>query len=378
LLPQGAYEVPLVFQDRIFLNNGEFWFDDLGVNPTIHPYWMPEFFGNTIMTNGLIWPFMNVDQGWYRLRLLDGSNARFYTLSFVDQATKISLPFYQIGSDGGYLTTATPLTSLTFAPGERADILIDFSNLAPGSTIIVRNTAKAPFPKGTAADPRTVGQLLQLRVTANAGFQKGIALPATLPTLLNPTLTGVFPNLPAPSRTRVLTLAEVMGALGPLEVLLDGQKWMAPYTENPLNGATEEWKIVNPTADSHPIHLHLVQFQLVSRQKFNVGKYTTDWAAANGVMWPLMEALMSPTQQAALPLSSYLQGRPKMAPPNEQGWKDTVIMNPGEVTTIRVRWAQQDGNPYTFDPTVGPGYVWHCHILEHEDNEMMRPYQVSP
>jgi FtsP/CotA-like multicopper oxidase with cupredoxin domain len=275
--------------------------------------------------------------------------------------------------------TATPLTSLTIAPGERADILIDFSNVAPGSTILVRNTAKAPFPKGAAADPRTIGQLLQLRVTANAGFQKGVALPATLPALLNPTLTaGVFPNLPTPSRTRVLTLAEAMGALGPLEVLLDGQKWMAPYSENPINGATEEWQIVNPTADSHPIHLHLVQFQLVSRQKFNVRKYTTDWAAANSVMWPLMEALMSPTQQTALPLSSYLQGQPKMAPPNEQGWKDTIIMNPGEVTTIRVRWAQQDGNPYTFDPTVGPGYVWHCHILEHEDNEMMRPYQVSP
>jgi len=169
-----------------------------------------------------------------------------------------------------------------------------------------------------------------------------------------------------------------MGALGPLEVLLDGQKWHAPITENPINGATEEWMIVNPTADAHPIHLHLVQFQLVSRQKFNVAKYTTDWATANGVTWPLMEALMNPTQPTALPLTSYLQGNPKPAPLNEQGWKDTVQMNPEEVTIIRVRWAAQDGSAYTFDPAAGPGYVWHCHILEHEDNEMMRPYEVQP
>jgi len=378
LLPSGNYEVPLVIQDRTFTNDGQLFFDNAGINPTIHPYWVPEFFGNTIMVNGKVWPFMNVDSGWYRLRFLDGSNARFYTLTFVEAITKTIIPFYQIGSDGGYLKAPAPLTSLTIAPGERADILIDFSNLAAGTNVLLRNKAKAPFPAGATADPRTVGQIMQFRVTGNAGFQQGVALPATLPVPLNPTLTGLFPNLPMPSRQRILTLAEVMGALGPLEVLLDGQKWHAPITENPINGATEEWMIVNPTADAHPIHLHLVQFQLVSRQKFNVAKYTTDWATANGVTWPLMEALMNPTQPTALPLTSYLQGNPKPAPLNEQGWKDTVQMNPEEVTIIRVRWAAQDGSAYTFDPTAGPGYVWHCHILEHEDNEMMRPYEVQP
>jgi FtsP/CotA-like multicopper oxidase with cupredoxin domain len=361
LLPSGKYEVPLAIQDRSFNPDGSFYFPTVGLDPTIHPYWQPEFFGNTIMVNGLVWPNMNVDQGTYRFRLLDGSNARFYTLSFDNKMT-----FTQIGSDGGYLKTAVPLTELTIAPGERADILVDFSKLAPGTKVILTNTAKAPTPRGTAADPQTTGQVMQFTVTANPGP----AFP-TLPATLNPTLAGAaFPTLPAPTTTRTLTLQEVMGPLGPTEILLDGQKWMAPISELPALGTTEEWTIVNPTADVHPIHLHLVQFQLVSRQAFQVKKYQTAWMALNG-----MPPLMAPTQN--LPsLAPYLQGKPVLPLPEEQAWKDTIQMRPGEITTIRVRFAAQDGTAFPFDAKTGPGYVWHCHILDHEDNEMMRPFQV--
>ena len=361
LLPSGKYEVPLAIQDRSFNPDGSFYFPTVGLDPTIHPYWQPEFFGNTIMVNGLVWPNMNVDQGTYRFRLLDGSNARFYTLSFDNKMT-----FTQIGSDGGYLKTAVPLTELTIAPGERADILVDFSRLAPGTKVILTNTAKAPTPRGAAADPQTTGQVMQFTVTANTGP----AFP-TLPATLNPTLAGAaFPTLPAPTKTRTLTLQEVMGPLGPTEILLDGQKWMAPISELPALGTTEEWTIVNPTADVHPIHLHLVQFQLVSRQAFQVKKYQTAWMALNG-----MPPLMAPTQN--LPsLAPYLQGKPVLPLPEEQAWKDTIQMRPGEITTIRVRFAAQDGTAFPFDAKTGPGYVWHCHILDHEDNEMMRPFQV--
>jgi len=364
LLPSGTYEMPLVIQDRTFKINGEFWFPDVGLNPPIHPYWMPEFFGNTIMVNGLVWPKMNVDRGQYRFRILDGSNARFYTLSFSNK-----MPFIQIGSDGGYLQAPVTLTELTIAPGERVDILADFSNLAPGTKVLLTNTAKAPFPKGAPADPQTVGQIMQFTVTANAGLT-----PATLPPTLNPTLTGVFPTLPTPTKTRTLLLWEVMGAAGPLEILLNGQKWAADVSELPVLRSTEEWVIVNPTADTHPIHLHLVQFQLVSRQSFQTKKYVTDWTLINGL--PPFPLDKIPTE---LPVAPYLQGKAVGPAPNEMGWKDTIQVHPGEVTVIRARWAPIDGSPsYPFVATEGPGYVWHCHILDHEDNEMMRPYKVLP
>jgi spore coat protein A len=147
LLPSGKYEMPLVIQDRSFYADGSLSFPSNGQNPTIHPYWREEFFGNTIIVNAKAWPNMNVDRGLYRFRLLDGSNARYYTLSFSN-----GMPFTMIGSDGGYLKALVTLTNLTIAPGERADVLVDFTNVTPGTKIILRNTANAPFPDG---DPPT-------------------------------------------------------------------------------------------------------------------------------------------------------------------------------------------------------------------------------
>jgi len=362
-LPSGQYEIPIAIQDRTFNLDGSFWFPTIGMNPTIHPYWMPEFFGNTIMVNGKVWPNLNVEPRQYRFRLLDGSNARFYTLSFSNK-----MAFTQIGSDGGYLPTAVPLTTLTIAPGERADILVDFSGLAPGTKVILQNTAKAPFPAGAPADPQTVGQIMQITVTTAP-----VVVPTPLPATLN-TIPALTPDVPS----RTMTLIEVMGPAGPAEILLDGQKWSAPISEQPKVGSTEDWVIVNPTADTHPIHLHLVQFQVISRQPFQTKKYMTDWMMING-----MPPLTKPTIK--LPVTPYLQGKPVGPAANEKGWKDTVQVNPGEVTVIRVRYAPQDAvgaapeiNKFTFDPTIGPGYVWHCHIIDHEDNEMMRPYKVTP
>jgi len=360
LLPSGKYEMPLAIQDRNFYADGSLFFPSDGQNPTVHPYWRPEFFGNTIMVNGKVWPNMNVDKGLYRFRLLDGSNARFYTLSFSN-----GMPFTMIGIEGGYLRAPVTLTQLTIAPGERADILVDFSNVAPGTKIIMQNAANAPFPDGDPANPLTTGQIMQFTVTDNLGHA-----PVTLPTPLNPTLAGSFPSLPARVKTRVLTLVEVEGPNGPLAVLLDGQNGSAPISEQPQLGTTEDWVIINLTEDTHPIHLHLVQFQLVSRQAVNVTAYLGDWKMKNGE--PPLNHSTIPVNPAA-----YLTGSPVGAPSHEQGWKDTIKMNPGEVTTIRVRFAPIDGcGNYPFDATAGPGYEWHCHIIDHEDNAMMRPYKV--
>jgi FtsP/CotA-like multicopper oxidase with cupredoxin domain len=379
LLPGGKYEMPIAIQDRTFNLDGSLWFDTVGINPTIHPYWTPEFFGNTIMVNGMVWPNMDVDQGQYRFRLLDGSNARFYDIDFWDSATDQRLPFVQIGSDGGYLQSPVTLQKIILAPGERADVLVDFTGVV--GPVVMRNKAKYPYPNGISPDPNTDGTIMQFTVTENPGFVAN-----ALPVSLNPTLpAGNFPTLAAPGAapdtTRTLVLWEVMAALGPQEILLDGLKWDAPLSEDPVLGATEEWVIVNPTADTHPIHLHLVQFQLVSRQKIDMNKYVAEWAGINaglsidGTGMPPWDS--EPTEVDVTP---YLRGKPKGPAANEKGWHDTIQVHPGEVTVIRMKFApiDQDYNAaYPFDARTGPGYVWHCHILDHEDNEMMRPYTVT-
>jgi FtsP/CotA-like multicopper oxidase with cupredoxin domain len=155
-------------------------------------------------------------------------------------------------------------------------------------------------------------------------------------------------------------------------MLLDGQTWAAPISEKAELGSTEDWVLVNPTIDAHPIHVHLVQFQVIRRQAFNVAAYKAEWTRLNGDP-PLNHSTINVPS-----LDTYLTGASTAPSPSEQAWKDTINVNTGEVVVIRLRWAEQDGNPFPFDATAGPGYVWHCHLLEHEDNEMMRPYVVVP
>ena len=378
LLPSGKYEIPLAIQDRSFNLDGSLWFPSEGVNTDTHPYWYPEFFGDTIMVNGKVWPNLNVDRGQYRFRLLDGSNARFYNLTFIVQGTNAALPFIQIGTDGGYIKSPVTLTSLLISPGERADVLVDFSSLSPGTKVIVTNDAAAPYSGGDIPDPQTVGQIMQFTVTSNTGRK-----PAWLPKTLNPTLTTPLPN--AANNQRILPLIEVEGDNGPLMVTLNGQSYDGVLTETPRIGSTEDWYIVNLTPDWHPIHLHLTQFQLVERIPFNADQYKADWIVLNGE--PPFETSFIPTE---LPIEPYITGPAVLPTANEMAWKDTVQAPNGTITVLRIRFAPQSSpitgrgsptpgvNKYPFDPTVGPGYVWHCHIVDHEDNEMMRPYKVVP
>lgn len=365
-LPKGKYEIPIAIQDRSFRKDGSFLFPAKGDNPEIHPYWLPEFFGDAIMVNGKVWPDLEVERRQYRFRLLNGSNARFYNLKLSN-----GMSFIQIGTDGGFLEEPVELDSLLLAPGERADILINFSGLRPGSKIILENDANAPFPDGEPPDSDTVGQIMRFTVLHDC-------VPPVNPPELPCSLNHIV-SLRRDSRRRILTLNEVMGPNGPVEVLLNGQRWSAPVSELSQVGSTEEWTLANLTADTHPIHLHLVQFQLLNRQDFMAEEYRTKWEEING-----MPPLDHPTE--LVPVDPYLIGEPVPPDNNEKGWKDTVRMNPGQVTRIMVRFAPQDvpvyavrpgENLYPFDPSLGPGYVWHCHILDHEDNEMMRPLKVK-
>ncbi len=357
LLPHGEYEMPLVFQDRSFQTDGSLYYPSNGVNPTIHPYWQTAPLGNSIIVNGKAWPNMNVKQGQYRFRILDGSNNRFYSISFSNGMT-----FTQIGADGGYLKSPTQLTSLLIGPAERADILVDFSNVPVGTKIVLQNIAGFP---SSEENPLTTGQLMQFTVVGEKGFTTN-----SLPSNLNPTLVGDFPTLPAPSKQRIFTLTSVPGPNGAAQMLIDGQRWAATVSETPELGSTEDWILLNPTMDAHPMHVHLVQFQIVKRQQFNITTYMAEWTSLNG------DPPLNHTTVNVPSLDPYLIGTSTTPSQSEQAWKDTVIVNSGEVVTIRLRWTEQNGNPFPFDATAGPGYVWHCHLLEHEDNEMMRPYIV--
>jgi len=353
-LPSAQFDLPLVVQDRSFYTNGQLFYPTEGSNPQISPYLVDSFLGNTIMVNGKVWPNMNVKQGEYYFRILDGSNDRYYNFSFSN-----GMSFTQIESDGGYLKAPTPLTSLLIGPAERAGILVDFSNLTLGTKIILQNSALAG---NITFEKQTVGQIMQFTVTSGEGFA-----PKTLPSVLNPTLTGTWPTLPNPTKTIIFTLTETSGTNSSMPMYLDGQTWTAPPVKVVV-GTTEDWVLVNPTDTVHQMHLHLVQFQIVQRQAFNVTAYMAEWTALNG-----KPPLDHPTINVPS-LDPYLIGPPIPPSPNEQGWKDTVQVYPGQVTTIRIRFAQQDGTPFPFDATKGPGYVFHCHLLEHEDDDMMIAY----
>jgi spore coat protein A len=366
LLPKGKYDVPLVIQDKKFYNNGSMYFPTVGTNPNMNPYWYSGFLGDTNVVNGKVWPNMNVDAGQYRFRLLDTSDVRLYNLTLYDTQTNTLLPFTQIGTDGGYLRTAVNITSLNLGPAERADILVDFSNLPAGSKIQLRNTAVFNL------ETQTVGQVMQFTV----GGQDG-STPQTLPSMLNPTLAGPFPDLPNPTKTRIFALYSPLTPSGPAMFLLNGQSYDAKISEVINVGATEDWEFIDLSDSNHLLHLHLIQFQIVSRQSINASRYATDWinlqreALGNSSAVPPWPVDFMPKE---LPIQPYLIGNATQANPNEQGWKDTVETFPFAVTIIRVRFAQQDGSAFTFDPTKGPGYVWHCHMIDHEDNMMMRPF----
>lgn len=364
------YEIPLAIQDRAFNADGSWFYPDSRAffdgftgpyipKSDISPIWNPEFFGNTMLVNGNTWPNLNVEPRRYRFRLLDGCNGRFLILKLVliplaaRPATPI-LPFTQIGTEGGFLPAPVALEQLLMSPAERADVIVDFSNVPVGTEIYLINEGPdepfaggAPVEEFEPADPATTGQIMKFTVVPLAGTDT--SLPVSQLTL--PALTPLGRAI----RTRKVALMEevsdVLKDIGPRAAILGmvdemgypmPTMWSDPITENPGLGDTEIWEIYNFTADAHPIHLHEIMFQVVDRQ-------------------PLL------TDEEGMSLApATLAGPPRGPEVWETGFKDTVIAYPGQVTRIKAR----------FDL---PGqYVWHCHIVEHEDNEMMRPYRVGP
>ncbi|WP_260439946.1 multicopper oxidase family protein [Humibacillus xanthopallidus] len=361
------YEIPIAIQDRAFNADGSLFYPDsreffdgaTAVDPgfipstDLSPIWNPEFFGNTIMVNGNTWPFHTVEQRRYRLRLLNGCQSRFLILDF---AQIPGVEVWAIGNEGGFLAAPVNLTAannnrLLMGLAERADLVVDFTNVPQGNYVLRNIGPDEPFGGGEppndfdVADPDTTGQVLQLRVVPAIAPD-----PTTPPQFL--TLPPLTP-LPAPTVTRRLALAEMASDYwdGPAEARLgvvddfgyaSERMWADEVSENPIVGATEVWEFYNFTADAHPMHVHETTFEVVNRQ-----------------------ALVTNEDGETEP-PARLVGDPRPPEPWESGFKDTVIAYPGEVTRIKAKFT----NPGQF--------TWHCHIVEHEDNEMMRPYRIGP
>ena len=438
-------------------------------NPVAHPYWIPTFGGDAMTVNGRTWPVLAVEPRRYRFRFLNGCNGRYLSMNLTDapNAVRSNAPsavrFWQIGTDGGLLDTPVELNPpggsgpgghpLMLAPAERADVIIDFAGLA-GASLILTNSALRSYPLGPAPDPSLDGQIMRIDVTlplsgrdrtydpaTGAPLRGGPGLPAPVVRLADPgsgkVARGVTVNV---TRQLLVNEPETVegctpappGGPGTLIALVNNSLWTGLragtktpisgssqdrygqglwLTELPRVGATEVWELLNGAMFSHPMHLHLIQFQVLNRQYANTDAYFADWAkdfpggtyegqlcdgTLGEVKYPPGEVIpgygpprdyLTPNADGAIggnrAFSPYLVG-PVMPPtPSEAGWKDTVNINPHQVTRLIARWAPSatptgavapGENLFPFDPTEGPGYVWHCHIIDHEDNEMMRPY----
>lgn len=349
-LPSGEFEVPLMLQDRLFHRDGSLHYPTVVDGPKEHPLWVQEFYGDMNCVNGMVTPFLEVEPRKYRFRIVNAANSRFYHLRLfnADETGKAlddsfdDIPaFQQIGTDGGLLPAPLEMRYLLAGPAERFDIVIDFSEFK-GKHFSLVNDAPAPYTMG---GQYVAEDVMLFKVTKPLSGKDTSTVPDTLVPFeaLEPTYA---------TRERMLLVSEkerpsdgyvIIGLLG-------NARWHDPITEDPKAGSTEIWSFVNITGDVHPLHLHLVQFQVLNRQPFDVQIY----------------------QQTG---KVVFTGKPMAPESNERpARKDTIKSYPGYVTRIIQHFDLPQGAPTT--PGEELVYVWHCHILEHEDNEMMRPYKV--
>jgi spore coat protein A len=311
-LPKGRYEIPLAIYDRSFRRDGSLDYPTSGM-PDMP--WVPEAFGEAMLVNGKLFPFLEVEPRKYRFRVLNASNGRFFHLSLSN-----GQKFFQIGTDQGLIAAPIALESFVVAPAERFDLVVDFSGHA-GERIVLKSDAF---------------DIMQFHVSNAAVTRDDSSLPSTLRPV-----TRTSESLAV--KTRRIPLLEFKSPTGDsMTMLLCGKHWDMPVTENPVIDTVEIWELINTTEDSHPIHLHLVRFQILDRRSFDEPLFfNTGRIRYTGPVTP--------------------------PDPYEAGWKDTIRAHSKMITRIIVRFEGYTGR-----------YVWHCHVLEHEDNEMMRPYDVLP
>jgi spore coat protein A, manganese oxidase len=338
-LPGGAFEIPLVIQDRQFHSDGTFRYPASGIPGVV---WIGEYFGDVMLVNGKVWPFLDVEPRLYRFRILNGCNARIMDLHLGGAR------LWQIGAEGGMWDQPVPVRRLVLAPAERADVIADFRHAA-GQTRYLANTTPRD-PVSTPAPPLTA--VLQLRVGTTVTQPGPATVPASLP--------GRRATLPAPHKRRFITLNEIAPDTPGWTLnlnTLDFEK--SRPTERPKAGTVEDWLFVNMTGDTHPMHTHLVTHQVIGRTPFDAEAYQKKYGGPLGV-------------PGGIDPRPFATGPMEPPDPTERGFKDTTKVNPGYFTTVRARFDLPTGI------TAPQTYVHHCHIVEHEDNDMMLPFIVEP
>ena len=379
-LPAGEFEIPLIVQDKMFWDSGlpRYW----STWTVPRDWWQGGFCGDVMCVNGKAWPNLDVARGLYRFRLVNAAPLNDYTFSLSN-----GMPMWVIGNDGGLLDAPVKAQQLTVGVGERYDLLIDFSSLRPGEQVELRNDEEIVWP-GQLIGSHMIPNIMRFTATDRRGWRGAV------PTRLRGgrRRPAPLPPLPTPQRRRTATLNQLI-ALPRIpfsDMNLNNMGYFDEPIEMPEQGAIEQWDLVNTNTMPHTLHLHLVQFRILGRQDFDVlGYFGFDGPfPPKGTKWN-----KSPEPFITEPVM-----RPPL--PVEVGWKDTVRCPPGQVTRILVRFPTAD--ELGFDPdavfgtwsgtmedhagTTGPhpveltlqGYSWHCHVMDHEDHEMMLRYRLVP
>ena len=344
-IPGGPYEIPLVVQDRQFNPDGTFLYPTSTI-PGVT--WIGEYFGDVMLVNGKVWPFLDVEPRLYRFRILNGCNARILNLDI--PGVKMS----QIGAEGGLWDAPVPVTQLVLAPAERADVIVDFSTVAGQRLQMSNQQPPRPITNRVATPAPNLTQVMQLRVGTTVTQPGPTTIPSSLP--------GRAADLSNPLKTRFITLNEVAAETADWFLNLNAAAFSqgpSPDDPNPAAGTVEDWVYINMTGDTHPMHTHLVTFQVVGRTPFDVAAYQAD------VRRPERRSRWASIRRRSPP------GGMLPPDPTERGFKDTVKVNPGTFTTIRAKFDLPNG------VSAPQTYVHHCHIVEHEDNDMMQRFTVT-
>ena len=395
-------QIPLVVQDKVFNPDGSLWypstydteFFDLEPGlPLPAPSLVPEFWGDTMLVNGTAYPFLEVKKGVYRFRILNACNTRFLNLSLFFAAgcvpvqrgagrERIGPAMRVIGTEGGFLdgrlrrkAASYGATTDRAGPGARArrarDILIDFSAVPAGSRLILHNDAPVPFPGGTPladfypgnrelAVPPAPGfspntrTLLQFRVVAEQPRRP-------LRRNLEPVTAPAAPAVPTARRRATWRSRETVDQVrSPRAEPRNARRALAALTDPPTEivqaGTVEIWRLFNGTADTHPIHFHYFNVRVLSRQAFTTSCGRT----------------------AAADRQSGGSGAAREGMEGDRQVKRRRVSHRCWWTFPRRR-TRAEGRRDTSEPADGRSteYVWHCHILEHEEHDMMRPLIVK-
>jgi FtsP/CotA-like multicopper oxidase with cupredoxin domain len=353
-LPCDDDDLHLVIADRSFNVDGSLYMNFTGVAPNIHPQWQPEYFGEAITVNGKAWPFLVVHRRRYRLRILNASNARYFNVSLSN-----GLPIHVVGSDASYLSAPVTVSNLLLSPAEIFDVVVDFSQ-SPTAEVELINSAPYPFPTGAAPGPLN-GKVMKFVVQPNGPLDPPDN--STVPDHEVPYASVTA--LPPTTMTRYIVMYEYLTPTGQsTHLYINGLRLEDPVTETPKSGTTELWQVINLTGDNHPLHIHLGMFQAVKMQQLvNLQAFTDCMTAVN-------DAVKCNVDQHAV-------GPVVPVPDHEKTWKNVIKVPPGFVTSVVIAFKLVDTNQtYPFDTTAEPGYVYHCHILDHEDNAMIRPLKL--